>query len=165
MFNPEVPPDASPFELHRATDGAPAAITRCVISVVIAAIAVAVTWSFLSLFPLRPAHGQVLFARDDGRYAGDPLKSWFDSLASGRGPCCSFADGFRIDDVDWEIQCATIAGEQQCGYRVRIGGRWIDVPPEAVVQATNRYGPAVVWPYDDPNGQTQIRCFLPGAGA
>lgn len=27
------------------------------------------------------------FARDDGRYAQSPLKPWFDSLKSGKGPC------------------------------------------------------------------------------
>lgn len=29
----------------------------------------------------------------DGRYANSPLKSWFDQLKSGNGPCCSNADG------------------------------------------------------------------------
>lgn len=28
-------------------------------------------------------------ARDDGRYANSPLKSWFESLSSEFGPCCS----------------------------------------------------------------------------
>jgi hypothetical protein len=33
-------------------------------------------------------------ARDlDGRYADSPLKPWFDRLASGKGLCCSMADG------------------------------------------------------------------------
>ena len=32
-------------------------------------------------------------ARDDGRYANSPLKTWFDQLASKKGLCCSFADG------------------------------------------------------------------------
>jgi hypothetical protein len=97
------------------------------------------------------------FARDDGRYANDPLKSWFDQLASGRGLCCSFADGFSIQDVDWD----TVDGH----YRVRLNGAWIDVPDSAVVTEPNRFGPAVVWPYLDSDGNTQIRCFLPGAGA
>ena len=34
-------------------------------------------------------------ARDDGRYSLSPLKPWFDSLRSGKGPYCSDADGFR----------------------------------------------------------------------
>ena len=44
--------------------------------------------------------------RDDGRYAQmDPkLRAWFDHLASGRGPCCSFADRISIQDVDRDTQ-------------------------------------------------------------
>ena len=45
-----------------------------------------------------------LVARDDGRFANSPLKPWFDRLASGRGLCCSFADGFSVQDVDWDTQ-------------------------------------------------------------
>jgi hypothetical protein len=99
----------------------------------------------------------VMLARDDGRYANSPLKSWFDKLASGKGLCCSFADGFRVDDVDWDTQDGH--------YRVRLNGDWILVPDNTVVTEPNRYGPAVVWPYMGTDGQTQIRCFLPGAGA
>jgi hypothetical protein len=33
------------------------------------------------------------------------------------------------------------------------------------VSEPNRFGPAVVWPYFDAAGATQIRCFMPGAGA
>jgi hypothetical protein len=33
-------------------------------------------------------------ARDlDGRFVNSPLKQWFDNLKSGRGLCCSMADG------------------------------------------------------------------------
>jgi hypothetical protein len=99
----------------------------------------------------------VALARDDGRYASSPLKSWFDQLASGNGLCCSFADGFRVDDVDWDTRDGH--------YRVRLNGEWIVVPDNAVVSEPNRFGPAVVWPYMGSDGQTQIRCFLPGAGA
>jgi hypothetical protein len=35
-------------------------------------------------------------ARDDGRYTLSPLKPWFDSLKSGKGRCCSDADGFAV---------------------------------------------------------------------
>jgi hypothetical protein len=41
-------------------------------------------------------------ARDDGRYSLSSLKPWFDSLKSGKGPCCSVADGLAIADPDWE---------------------------------------------------------------
>jgi hypothetical protein len=103
------------------------------------------------------AAGSFAFARDDGRYANSPLKSWFDRLASGNGLCCSFADGFRVDDVDWDTQDGH--------YRVRLNGEWIVVPDNAVVNEANKFGPAVVWPYMGTDGQMQIRCFLPGAGA
>ena len=96
-------------------------------------------------------------ARDDGRYANEPLHAWFDQLASGKGLCCSFADGFSIQDVDWDTQ--------EGRYRVRLHGEWILVPENAVVTEPNCFGPAVVWPYMDAEGATQIRCFLPGAGA
>ena len=97
-------------------------------------------------------------ARDpDGRYANHPLKQWFDQLASGKGLCCSFADGFSVQDVDWDTQDGR--------YRVRLQGEWVVVPDTALVSEPNRFGPAVVWPYFDANGATQIRCFMPGAGA
>jgi hypothetical protein len=96
-------------------------------------------------------------ARDDGRYANQPLHAWFDQLASGKGLCCSFADGVSIRDVDWDTQDGR--------YRVRLDGEWIYVPEAALVTEPNRFGPAVVWPYMDAEGATQIRCFMPGAGA
>ena len=94
---------------------------------------------------------------DDGRFANSPLKAWFDKLASGKGLCCSFADGVSVEDVDWDTQGAN--------YRVRINGQWVVVPDAAVVTEPNKFGPAVVWPYQDNNGVTQIRCFIPGSGA
>jgi hypothetical protein len=98
-----------------------------------------------------------LNARDDGRFANSPLKPWFDRLASGKGLCCSFADGFSVQDVDWDTQDGH--------YRVRIYGQWFVVPDDAVVAEPNRFGPAVVWPYNDRYGNTQIRCFMAGAGS
>ena len=96
-------------------------------------------------------------ARDDGRYADSPLKTWFDQLASGKGLCCSFADGATVQDVDWDTQNGR--------YRVRLDGQWIVVPDVAVITEPNKFGPAVVWPYKDGDGATQIRCFMPGSGA
>src|SRR5262245_30439121 len=58
-----------------------------------------------------------LVARDDGRFANSPLKPWFDRLASGKGLCCSFADGVTVEDVDWDTQDGH--------YRVQIYGQWI----------------------------------------
>lgn len=102
-------------------------------------------------------------ARDDGRYASSDLKPWFDQLASGKGLCCSFADGLKIDDVDYDMQGSTENGGS--GYRVRINGQWIEVPLAALITEPNKAGFAVVWPYTDANGVTQIRCFIPGTGA
>lgn len=99
----------------------------------------------------------VAVARDDGRFANSPLKLWFDQLSSKKGLCCSFADGVKIENVDWD----SLDGK----YRVRLDGKWVVVPDAAVITEPNRFGPAVVWPYRDADGATQIRCFLPGAGA
>jgi hypothetical protein len=103
-------------------------------------------------------------ARDlDGRYeAGDSaLHRWFDQLASGKGLCCSFVDGSKVEDVDWDTQRDA---DGDVHYRVRLNGQWLDVPDVAVVKEPNKFGPAVVWPYEDATGRTQIRCFIPGAG-
>jgi hypothetical protein len=94
-------------------------------------------------------------ARDNGEFANSPLKQWFDKLASGKGLCCSFADGVTVRDVDWD----SLDGH----YRVRLHGQWVVVPDAALVTEPNRFGPAVVWPYEE-GGKTQIRCFMPGAG-
>lgn len=98
----------------------------------------------------------------DGRYAQSPLKPWFDHLASGKGLCCSFADGRVIEDVDWEVKNGH--------YRVRVpdadvrgaGMIWVDVPDEAVIEEPNRAGRTMVWPLYGYSG-VDIRCFLPGS--
>jgi hypothetical protein len=99
----------------------------------------------------RPGH-----ARDDGRYAGSnpELKSWFDSLRSAKGPCCSDADGTALSDVDWESK----GGH----YRVRLDGVWVDVPDDAVITVPNRVGRTMVWPMYH-NGEPTPRCFMPGS--
>jgi hypothetical protein len=96
-------------------------------------------------------------ARDlDGRYAAQnpELHQWFESLRSGKGPCCSDADGSAVSDVDWD----TRAGH----YRVRIDGEWLDVPDEAVITEPNRIGRTMVWPIRGYLG-ISIRCFMPGS--
>ena len=94
-------------------------------------------------------------ARDsDGRYANSPLKQWFDSLRSGKGPCCSDADGSAVSDVDWESKSGH--------YRVRIDGEWYDVPEDAVITEPNRAGRTMVWPIRGYQGLS-IRCFIPGS--
>ncbi len=101
------------------------------------------------------------WSRDDGRYADSPLKPWFNGLKSGMGLCCSFADGKRLEDVDWDTKDGH--------YRVYLESKWIDVPNNAVVTVPNKFGPAVVWPleYVDKTGNKQtygIQCFMPGSG-
>lgn len=112
-------------------------------------------------------------ARDtDGRHAASPLKSWFDGLRSGKGPCCSDADGYALSDVDWEARGGR--------YRVRIprwrfdpsaeaptppAGTemiWIDVDDDAVITEPNRAGRTMVWPIWGHQGPS-IRCFMPGS--
>ena len=113
------------------------------------------------LISIEPAHAHDptgFWARE---YAAgrSPGPEWWNGLAIGKGLCCSFADGVRVEDVDWDT------GGPDGGYRVRLNGDWIIVPPDAVLTDPNRYGPAVVWPYKATDDTTQIRCFLPGAGA
>ena len=93
-------------------------------------------------------------ARDlDGVHANSPLKSWFDHLASGKGLCCSFADGVSVEDVDWDTGGDNKATQSEGGhYRVRLNGQWIIVPDAAVVTKPNKFGPAIVWPYQDGDG-------------
>jgi hypothetical protein len=98
------------------------------------------------------------FARDDGRYVGSPLKPWFESLKSGKGPCCSDADGTALSDTDWETKDGH--------YRVRIEDQWWNVPDDAVITEPNRAGRTMVWPvyHRWPDHMTiDIRCFMPGS--
>ncbi|MCK1419790.1 hypothetical protein IVB14_13125 [Bradyrhizobium sp. 180] len=107
-------------------------------------------------------------ARDRGQFANTnpDLKAWFDGLRSGKGPCCSDADGSAVSDSDWD--------SKDGHYRVRIprygsgiDGQpqelvWVDVPEEAVISEPNRVGRTMVWPIYGPMGVT-IRCFMPGS--
>lgn len=108
-------------------------------------------------------------ARDlDGHYAAsDPhFHAWFDSLSSGKGMCCSFADGRSVADPDWGTEKAADGSQH---YWVVVDGERLTVPDNAVVTEPNRFGPAVVWPYrgaaqGGDEIKTQIRCFIAGAG-
>ena len=96
-------------------------------------------------------------ARDvDGRYAAQnpELHQWFEGLRSGKGPCCSDADGASVADVDWETQDGH--------YRVRIDGEWVNVPDEAVITEPTRIGRTMVWPIRGYLGLS-VRCFMPGS--
>jgi hypothetical protein len=81
----------------------------------------------------------------DGLYRESPLHDWFEHLASGKGLCCSFADGYAVQDADWD----TIGGR----YRVRMpiaaqssDTVWVDVPDDAVITEPNKSGHTMVWP-------------------
>jgi len=107
-------------------------------------------------------------ARDRGQFVNTnaELKAWFDGLRSGKGPCCSDADGSALSDTDWE--------SKDGHYRVRIprlghvlDGQqqelvWVDVPEEAVISEPNRVGRTMVWPIYGYMG-VAIRCFMPGS--
>ena len=82
------------------------------------------------------------------------LNDWFNKLSSGRGLCCSFADGFAVADPDWETKNGH--------YRVRLENKWIDVPDDALITEPNRAGRTIVWPLRF-DGQIVIRCFMPGS--
>jgi hypothetical protein len=62
----------------------------------------------------------------------------------------------------WRL--AETAPKDGSHYKVRIDGAWYVVPDDALITEPNKYGKAVVWPYVDADGKTQIRCFMPGAG-
>ena len=83
------------------------------------------------------------------------LDSWFDSLASGKGLCCSFVDGKTVADPDWD--------SKDGHYRVRLDNEWIDVPDDAVITEPNKFGRTMVWPYMGAGKVLFIRCFMPGS--
>jgi hypothetical protein len=89
------------------------------------------------------------------------LDRWFNKLASGKGLCCSFADGYVVADADWETRDGH--------YKVRIPKvvgsadmEWVDVPDDALITEPNRAGRTMVWPMRF-NGEISIRCFMPGS--
>jgi hypothetical protein len=97
----------------------------------------------------------------DGRYGDAPLSEWFNHLASQKGPCCSFADGYIVEDADWT--------SQNGHYRVRVPKAadskdmiWVDVPDEAVIKEPNKIGRTMVWPLYGAES-VSIRCFMPGS--
>lgn len=91
-------------------------------------------------------------ARDDGRYAGNPLKQWFDSLKSQKGYCCSDADG---EETEYDIR--------EGHYWAPIDGVWTQVPNNVVLTEPNKAGRAIKWLYYE-DGKRVFRCFLPASG-
>lgn len=103
------------------------------------------------------------FAIDRGQY-GDvpqPIRDWIKTLKTPLTPnstCCDIADGNR--DILWDTE-----GEGDGKrFRVRVNGQWLPVPPEAVINESNRIGYPIVWIGTDDRGQPRVKCFLPGAG-
>lgn len=98
------------------------------------------------------------YAHDAEHPVSDSMKSWFMGLHSGKGPCCADADGHVVADVDWQ--------SKDGHYQVQLGGKWLDVPDDAVLTTPNLYGRAMVWPmnpWDETWGvESGIRCFMPG---
>lgn len=89
------------------------------------------------------------FAHDHERPG---LTDWFQSLRNKNAvPCCDGHDAKKLEDVDWKADGKT--------YSVRLDGRWVDVPEEAVLDGPNKEGQALVWTYNN-----RILCFMPGAG-
>jgi len=71
---------------------------------------------------------------------GDPgMTEWMKTLKSKDGGlCCSGHDGVVLSEPNWK--------SENGHYSVRLDGRWINVPDNAVVEQPNRFGPALVWP-------------------
>ena len=84
----------------------------------------------------------VTLVRDPtGKWAGDPLQPWFQSLQSKGGLyCCARADGLPLDDGEWDIK--------DNKYRVFIQGEWIVVPDDALILGPNKFGKGIVWLQD-----------------
>jgi hypothetical protein len=99
------------------------------------------------------------FAAHAHDHSRPELNSWFEGLKSGKGPCCSGADGTALSDADWEVRDGH--------YRVRIQRQWWDVPEQAVIKEPNRAGRTMDWPFHDwtlgKPLRIDIRCFMPGA--
>jgi hypothetical protein len=80
--------------------------------------------------------------------------------------CCAEADGHNLSDSEWR--------QSSIGYEVRVGDRWFNVPPEAVIPGAGQCGPeanvehrseAKVWYGRQLPGSgvaILIRCFIAG---
>ena len=105
----------------------------------------------VSVFILLAALGSQYAHAHDANHP--ELTDWFKGLYSRKGVCCDGSDAVHIEDPDWT--------NDHGHYRVKLDGEWIDVPDEAVVDAPNKLGSALVWPIKGYLG-TSIRCFMPG---
>lgn len=95
-------------------------------------------------------------ALDSERWANsDPkIREWIKGLKNKLGEnCCDTADGEEVEG--WTF------GPD--GYRVKVKGEWLDVPPVALLEGPNKLGYARAWLFYR-DGKPVVRCFLPGAG-
>ena len=95
-------------------------------------------------------------SRDNGQYAQvDPeVKAWVKGLRNkSGGGCCDTADGYPAE-AEWDVGASK--------FRVRIDGKWLDVPENAILDGPNKLGYAMVWYIADDVGQPMIICFIPG---
>lgn len=67
------------------------------------------------------------------------IKHWPGPLENKLKVGCASADGWKPEAVEYDI-----AADHD---RVRIDGEWHDVPADAVLDAPNKFGFAVVWYY------------------
>lgn len=117
-----------------------------------------IVWSILFIVSVWLVWFFLALPRHAAGHEDSTMHEWFKTLHSSGSsvPCCDIADGQRVEDVDWQTKDGH--------YQVRLDGQWIEVPDSAVVTVPNKFGPAVVWPWND--GQAvHIRCFMPGGGA
>ena len=127
-------------------DDTPWKVVVLTLAIVAACAAVACAWHLLSSNAW--AEGPA------SKWGHDPATSeWFRSLRSPRGfSCCDYADGTRIEAPDYH--------ENNDGsYDVQARGQTVHIPPEKIVQGTNRVGYAILWWGAGP----EPYCFLPGA--
>ncbi len=88
------------------------------------------------------------------------LNAWAMGLQNGRGTlCCEFKEAEGILDANWD----TTVRDGIAHYRINYHGKWIEVEDDSVVRVPNLYGVPLVW-ISHLNGESWVRCFLPGAG-
>ena len=128
-------------------------------------VVLALVLSSLALTGIQARDPGDVFARKNPN-----IHKWMEGLRSGKGPCCSDADGIVVDDPDWKVQHKKIGGTTVASgsqpiysdYAVLIDSEWQDVPPDAVITEPNLIGKTMVWPIKGYLGTT-IRCFMPGS--
>lgn len=91
--------------------------------------------------------------------ANPELHGWFDRQYSVKGTyCCDVSDGHILDEEDWR--------SVGTGYEVRINGKWLAIPPDAIRDSkrggANPTGHAIVWYRIDVTGTVTIFCFAEG---